>query len=101
MHPWGKWGRNFVEYGLAAAEAALGDAGPRWADVQYVSGADTIRNGYPGFIAGATFSQALGWKGNRVSSCYAACASGAHAIDIARARILAGLCDVALVVGAD
>ncbi len=101
MHPWGKWGRNFVEYGVAAARDALADAGITWADVGYVAGADTIRNGYPGFIAGATFSQALGWKGNRVSSCYAACASGAHAINIARAQILAGFCDVALVVGAD
>jgi acetyl-CoA acetyltransferase len=101
MHPWGKWGRNFVEYGLVAAEAALADAGLAWADVQYVSGADTIRNGYPGFIAGATFAQALGWQGSRVSSCYAACASGAHAIHAARAQILAGFCDVALVVGAD
>jgi len=101
MHPWGKWGRNFVEYGVAAAEAALADAGISWADVDYVSGADTIRNGYPGFIAGATFSQALGWKGNRVSSCYAACASGAHAINLARAQILAGFSEVALVVGAD
>ena len=101
MHPWGKWGRNFVEYGLAAARAALADAGLSWTDVQYVSGADTIRNGYPGFIAGATFAQALGWSGARVSSCYAACASGAQAISTARAQILAGLCDVALVVGAD
>lgn len=101
MHPWGKWGRNFVEYGIVAAEAALADAGLTWADIDYVAGADTIRNGYPGFIAGATFSQALGWKGNRVASCYAACASGAQALDIARAQILAGLCDVALVVGAD
>jgi len=101
MHPWGKWGRNFVEYGVAAAEAALADAGISWADVDYVSGADTIRNGYPGFIVGATFSQALGWKGNRVSSCYAACASGAHAINLARAQILAGFSEVALVVGAD
>ncbi len=101
MHPWGKWGRNFVEYGLVAAEAALDDAGVGWRDIQYVAGADTIRNGYPGFIAGATFAQALGWTGARVSSCYAACASGAHAINIARAQILAGLCDVALVVGAD
>jgi acetyl-CoA acetyltransferase len=101
MHPWGKWGRNFVEYGLTAAEAALADAGVSWDDIQYVSGADTIRNGYPGFIAGATFAQALGWKGNRVSSCYAACASGAHAIHAARAQILAGFCDVALVIGAD
>lgn len=101
MHPWGKWGRNFVEYGLAAARDALRDAGIGWEDVQFVSGADTIRNGYPGFVAGATFAQALGWTGARVSSCYAACASGAAAVANARAQILAGLCDVALVVGAD
>jgi acetyl-CoA acetyltransferase len=101
MHPWGKWGRNFVEYGVVAARAALADAGVEWRDIQFVSGADTIRNGYPGFISGATFSQALGWTGARVSSVYAACASGATAINAARAQILAGLCDVALVVGAD
>ena len=101
MHPWGKWGRNFVEYGIAAANDALADAGLDWTDIQYVSGADTMRNGYPGYVAGATFAQALGWTGARVSSCYAACASGATALNIARAQILAGLCDVALVVGAD
>lgn len=101
MHPWGKWGRNFVEYGLAAGRDALADAGLDWQQVQFVSGADTIRNGYPGFVSGATFAQALGWTGARVSSCYAACASGATAIANARAQILAGLCDVALVIGAD
>jgi acetyl-CoA acetyltransferase len=101
MHPWGKWGRNFVEYGIVAARAALADAGLEWRDVQFVSGADTIRNGYPGYVAGATFAQALGWSGARVSSSYAACASGATALSIARDKILAGGCDVALVVGAD
>ncbi|ROO89917.1 acetyl-CoA acetyltransferase [Actinocorallia herbida] len=101
MHPWGKWGKNFVGYGLHAAREALAEAGLEWTDVQYVAGADTIRNGYPGFIAGATFAQALGWSGARVSSSYAACASGAQAIANARAQILAGLADVALVVGAD
>jgi acetyl-CoA acetyltransferase len=101
MHEWGKWGRPFVEYGLAAAREALDDAGLTWRDMQFVSGADTIRNGYPGFVSGATFAQALGWTGARVSSVYAACASGAVAIANARAQILAGLCDVALVVGAD
>jgi acetyl-CoA acetyltransferase len=101
MHPWGKWGRNFVEYGVAAARAALRDAGLAWSDVDFVAGADTIRNGYPGFVAGATFAQALGFSGAQVASSYGACASGAQAIDVARARILAGLCDVALVVGAD
>jgi len=101
MHPWGKWGRNFVEYGIDASQAALADAGLSWNDIGFVAGADTIRNGYPGFIAGATMSQALGWKGNRMASCYAACASGAQALNIARSQILAGFCDVALVVGAD
>src|ERR1700727_2350783 len=101
MHPWGKWGRPFVEYGLVAARDALADAGLSWRDIQFVSGADTLGNGHPGFVSGATSAQALGWTGARVSSCYAACASGAAAIGNARAQILAGLCDVALVVGAD
>src|SRR3954462_5462610 len=101
MHPWGKWGRNFVEYGVVAARAALADAGVDYRDVQFVSGADTVRNGYPGYVAGATFAQALGWTGARVASSYAACASGATALEVARAEILAGRCDVALVVGAD
>jgi acetyl-CoA acetyltransferase len=101
MHPWGKWGRNFVEYGVHAARAALADAGLAWTDVQFVAGGDTVRNGYPGYVAGATFAQALGWSGAQVASTYGACATGAQAVDVARARILAGLCDVALVVGAD
>ncbi|MBV8159783.1 MAG: lipid-transfer protein, partial [Acidimicrobiia bacterium] len=101
MHPWGKWGKNFVEYGVVAARHALADAGLAWTDIQFVSGADTVRNGYPGYVSGATFAQALGWQGAQVTSAYAACASGATALDVARNRILAGLCDVALVVGAD
>jgi len=101
MHPWGKWGRNFVEYGVAAARSALEDSGLQWTDVQFVAGGDTMRNGYPGYVAGATFAQALGWSGAKVASAYGACATGAQAIDMARAQILAGFCDVALVVGAD
>ncbi|MEU6210657.1 lipid-transfer protein [Streptomyces sp. NPDC004311] len=101
MHPWGKWGRSFVEYGRTAAREALADAGLDWADVGSVVGADTVRSGYPGYVAGATFARALGWQGARVTSVYAACASGAQAIGAARAQILAGLADVVLVVGAD
>ncbi len=101
MHPWGKWGQSFVGYGVTAARAALKDAGLEWKDIQLVAGGDTIRNGYPGFVAGATFAQALGWSGAKVSSSYGACATGAQAIGVARAHILAGLCDVALCIGAD
>jgi len=101
MHEWGKWGRSFHEYGIEAALRALDDAGIDWADVEFVAGGETVRNGYPGYVAAATIAQALGWNGARVATCYAACASGVTALDAARARILAGLCDVALVVGAD
>ncbi|MGC9540919.1 lipid-transfer protein [Streptomyces sp. UG1] len=101
MHPWGKWGRSFVEYGAAAARAALADAGLEWRDIGSIVGADTVRGGYPGYVAGATFAKALGWQGARVASVYAACASGAQAVNTARAQILSGLADVVLVVGAD
>lgn len=101
MHPWGKWGRNFVGYGVAAAQEALRDAGIDWRDVQFVSGAATMRCGYPGYVAGATFAQALGWQGAEVQTSYAACASGSQALTAARSRILSGQADVALVIGAD
>ncbi|GAB2914853.1 lipid-transfer protein [Streptomyces heilongjiangensis] len=101
MHPWGKWGRSFVEYGTVAARTALDDAGIDWRDVGSIVGADTVRGGYPGYVAGATFAKALGWQGARVTSVYAACASGAQAVAAARAQILGGLADVVLVVGAD
>jgi acetyl-CoA acetyltransferase len=101
MHPWGKWGHNFVQYGVAAAREALADAGVPWQDITYVSGGATIRCGYPGYVAGATFAQALGWQGAEVNTSYAACASGSQALAAARNKILAGECEVALVVGAD
>lgn len=101
MHAWGKWGKPFVEYGVVAARAALADAGIDWQDVDLIVGGETVRAGYAGYVAGATFAQALGWNGARVATSYAACATGAQALDTARARILAGMSEVAVVVGAD
>ena len=101
MHPWGKWGRNFTEYGVAAARDALDDAGVDYADVGFVSGAVTVRCGYPGYVAGSTFARALGFTGAQLASSYSACASGATALQVARGQILSEACDVALVVGAD
>jgi acetyl-CoA acetyltransferase len=101
MHQWGKWGRNFTEYGVKAARDAIKDAGINWKDVQFVSGAATMRCGYPGYVAGATFAQALGWQGAEVNTSYAACASGSQALAAARTKILSGQADVCLVIGAD
>ena len=91
MHSWGKWGRNFVDYGVHAAREALDDAGVDWRDVGFVSGAITVRCGYPGYVAGSTFARALGFTGAQVASSYAACASGATALSVARGQILSGI----------
>jgi acetyl-CoA acetyltransferase len=102
MHEWGKWADgNFVDYGVKACNDALKDSGVAWKDIQMVSGAATMRCGYPGYVAGATFASALGWQGARVHTSYAACASGSQALAAARAAISAGECEVALVVGSD
>ncbi|MBN99080.1 MAG: lipid-transfer protein [Acidimicrobiaceae bacterium] len=102
MHPWGKFvGKSFVDLGVHAARAALSDADVDWDEIQFVSGANTVRNGYPGWVAASTFANALGFQGAQLASSYAACASGVTALSIARAQILSGICDVALVVGAD
>ena len=101
MHPWGKWGRNFTDYGVHAARVALDDADLDWREVGFISGAITVRCGYPGYVAGSTFARALGFTGAQVGSSYSACASGATALAVARGQILSGVCDVALVVGAD
>ena len=101
MHPWGKWGNNFVQYGVKAARDAIADAGISWKDVDFISGAATMRCGYPGYVAGATFAQALGWQGAEVNTSYAACASGSQALAAAKAKILAGEAECALVIGAD
>jgi len=101
MHPWGKWGRNFVAYGVHAIRAALDDAGLDWTDVQFLAAGETVRNGYPGYVVASSFARALGFTGIPIASCYAACASGAQAMEVARTRILAGMCDVAVVAGAD
>jgi hypothetical protein len=63
-------GTELREYGVKAAQDALKDAGLGWLTSSW-SPAATIRNGYPGFIAGAAFAQALGWTGAR-HSCYGA-----------------------------
>lgn len=100
MHPWG----NGV---MTSPSMAWSPPAPRCGTPAWTGGtcswspertpsATGIR-----FVAGATFAQKLGWTGVPVSSSYAACASGSQALQSARAQILAGFCDVALVIGAD
>jgi acetyl-CoA acetyltransferase len=101
MHPWGTWGKSFLHYAAAAARAAIKEAGISTSDIEFLSAAGTVRCGYPGYVAASTLGRMLGLHDVEAITTYAACASGAHALAVARDRILAGGCDIALVVGAD
>jgi acetyl-CoA acetyltransferase len=102
MHPWGKWPeRKFVEFGLVAAKNALKDANMEWKDVQFLVGGSTTYSGIPGVMDGSVLTEEMGWTGIPVINHYNACATGAYSVDVARARIMSGLCDVALCVGMD
>ena len=65
MHPWGKWGKNFVEYGVAAIREALADADVDYRDIGFVAGADTMPVDYD-FIPRATYCEpqigSFGWS---------------------------------------
>jgi acetyl-CoA acetyltransferase len=102
MHPWGKWPeKSFIEFGEVAAWNALEDAGLRWRDIQFLAGGSTVYSGTPGILSGSCLTEDFGWSGIPVINNYNACATGAYAIDIARAKILAGMCDIAMVVAMD
>lgn len=102
LHPWGKWpDKTFIEFGQTAARNALKDANLQWRDIQFVAAGSTVYSGTPGILAGSCITEALGWPGIPVINSYNACASGAYAIDVARSRILAGMCDIAMCIAAD
>lgn len=69
MHPWGKWGRGFVEYGVVAARAALADAGVDWRDIGSVVGADTVRGRLSGVRGGSDVREGPGLAGSAGHEC--------------------------------
>lgn len=76
MYLWGKWGNDFIEYGVVVVCVVLWDVGVDWWYVQLVVGVDIICNGYLGFVVGVMFVQKFGWIGVLVSFSYVVCVSG-------------------------
>ena len=66
--PVGQVGQELRRVRRGRRRAALADAGLAWGDVGFLAAGNTMRNGYPGYVSGSTFAQALGWRGVRVSS---------------------------------
>ena len=102
MHPWGKWGRNFVEYGVVAAQAALADAGVEWRDVQFVVGRRDRAQRLPRLRRGRDVRAGARLERRAGRVVVRRVRVGRHRARRPRGRRSSpGFCDVALVVGAD
>ena len=96
IHPFGRnEGVSGLQMGVAAARAALADAGISWADVQFaVGGSDSA--GKPD-----TMVSRLGLTGLPFTNVINGCATGGASLVTARAAIAAGQHEIGLVVGFD
>jgi acetyl-CoA acetyltransferase len=102
MSQWGKWPeKKYVEIAKVAVEGALKDADLAWKDIQFISAGETSFSGLLGMLPGGVLSGEMGWQGIPVVNSFNACATGAYAMDIARARILSGMNDVVLCFGGE
>ena len=102
MHPWGKWGRNFVEYGIAAAHDALDDAGLAWTRRPVRVGCRHHPQRLPRLHRRARPSpRPSAGPGVRVVVELRRLRVGRHALARPGRRSWPASCDVALVVGAD
>ena len=102
MSQWGKWPeKKYVELAKVAVEGALKDANLAWKDIQFISAGETSFSGLLGMLPGGVLSGEMGWQGIPVVNSFNACATGAYAMDIARARILSGMNDVVLCFGGE
>ena len=88
---------TYVELGLTAVRAALGDAGVPWGDVDVAYTADVNI----GFAAGRTMLRYLGTTGIPMAQVENASASGSTAFRLACQDVATGVAEVALAVGVD
>ena len=101
MHPWGKWGRNFVEYGVKAARTRSPTRGSPGATSSSSRAATRSATATPATWPRRASPRRSAGTARRWRAPTAPAPPARRRSSIARAQILAGLCDVALVVGAD
>ncbi|MDY6910849.1 MAG: lipid-transfer protein [Chloroflexota bacterium] len=97
---WGKFpDRTVKDQGREAMHAALKDANLTWQDIQYIVAGIDPYSGYDWLLSGSTLEASLGYTGIPATSIYNACATGAYTMDLGRALIGSGYCDIVICVG--
>jgi len=103
MHPFGKFAdRSVTQLCRTATEAALGDAGAQWRDVQAVAAASSRFSGGKGWgLNGNDVVEDMGSTGIPVYNLSAGCAAGGNAFKIGWTLVASGIHDCVLVVGGE
>ena len=103
MHRWGKFPEKSVtQLCREAVEAALGDAGVAWRDIEAVAAASSRFSGGKGWgLNGNDVVEDMGSTGIPVYNLSAGCAAGGNAFNIGYALVAGGVYDTVLVVGGE
>jgi acetyl-CoA acetyltransferase len=103
MHPWGKFeDKSVTQLCRAAVEAALGDAGVAWREIQAVAAASSRFSGGRGWgLNGNDVIDEMGATGIPVYNLSAGCAAGGNAFNTGWMLVASGMHDVVLVVGGE
>src|SRR6266404_672981 len=104
MTPFGKMlERSIKDLSRQAVEAALADAGAGREDVEAAFFANATQSPLEGqhMVAGQIALRDMGFERLPIVNVENACASASTAVNLAWAHLSAGLCDVALAVGAE
>jgi acetyl-CoA acetyltransferase len=103
MHPWGKFAdKSVTQMCRVAVEAALGDAGVAWREIEAVAAASSRFSGGRGWgLNGNDVVEEMGATGVPVYNLSAGCAAGGNAFNIGYALVAGGVHDMVLVVGGE
>jgi acetyl-CoA acetyltransferase len=103
MHRWGKFpDKSVTQLCREAVEAALGDAGVAWRDIEAVAAASSRFSGGKGWgLNGNDVVEDMGSTGVPVYNLSAGCAAGGNAFNVGYALVAGGVYDMVLVVGGE
>jgi acetyl-CoA acetyltransferase len=103
MHPWGKFeDKSVTQMCRESVEAALGDAGMGWRDIQAVAAASSRFSGGKGWgLNGNDIVEDMGSTGVPVYNLSAGCAAGGNALNVGHTLVASGMYDRVLVVGGE
>ncbi len=103
LHPWGKFeAQSVTELCRHAVEAALGDAGVKWRQIEAVAAASSRFSGGKGWgLNGNDIVEDMGSTGIPVYNLSAGCAAGANAFNVGHMLVASGQHDIVLVMGGE